>query len=130
MECPPRSIWLRMMAASPIDSIQSYSETTKGGSGLRKLSSPPSSRRTAIGTVGLALIAFYTIIKDGLRELYWRPEWGVNFRSGRPDCNRIARTPPVGVVGRHLGGAETHYVRARIHNVGRVGAEDVEVSVV
>ena len=52
---------------------------------------------------------------------------------GRPDCNRIrqdrfARTPAG--VDVKIDSAETHYVRARIHNVGEAGAEDVEVSIV
>jgi len=78
---------------------------------------------TAVGTLGLALVAFATIFRDRLRELRWHPEWKVNFQSGRPDCNRILQISPSDSI-------ETHYVRARIQNVGQAGAEDVEVSVV
>lgn len=88
---------------------------------------------TAIGTLALAIVALYTILRARPRELYWRPEWGVRFVPGRPDCNRISQDlfarAPVGVKIK-LDSAETHYVRARIHDVSRVGADDVEVSVV
>lgn len=88
---------------------------------------------TTIATVGLALTAFFTIFRDEIRHYFRHPKFSVNFKPGLPDCQRVrldvhATTPQGGVIKVHS--AETHYVRARVHNVGEVGAENVEVSVV
>jgi hypothetical protein len=88
---------------------------------------------TAIATVGLALTAFVTIFRDEIRQLFRHPTFSVNFKPSLPDCQRVRQdayaTAPQGIT-ILVDSAETHYVRARAKNVGEVGAENVEVSVV
>jgi len=89
---------------------------------------------TAIGTTLLGLIAFYTVIRDEWRNWIRRPEFRANFVPRDPDC---LQTPTEGTrqiieEGRtrlEMRRAETHYIRARIHNTGNLGAKDVEVAV-
>lgn len=86
---------------------------------------------TAIGTLLLAVVAFAAIFTDQIREWIRHPDWKVNFQPTHPDCNRI-RTDfrlQTGTEIRNIASAEMHYVRARVQNVGKVGAKDVEVSV-
>jgi hypothetical protein len=90
---------------------------------------------TALGTLGLALVAFVTIFRDQIREWIRHPEWQVNFQPRWPDCNRIRldfqRTVQTAQgVQLQVGSAKTHYIRVRAKNCGKVGAQDVEVSVV
>ncbi|MGB8802706.1 MAG: hypothetical protein WCC97_18660 [Candidatus Acidiferrales bacterium] len=89
---------------------------------------------TAIGTLGLAIVAFVTIFRDQIREWVRHPEFEVEFEPGWPDCNRIRldfqRTVHVGAtIQNFVASAETHWIRARVKNIGKMGAEDVEVSV-
>jgi len=84
---------------------------------------------TAIATIVLALVAFFTIFRDVLLQLIRKPKFLINFNSGQPDCHRVL-LQQFGPQGQVLHAAETHYVRARVHNNGETGAHDVEVSVV
>jgi hypothetical protein len=83
---------------------------------------------TAIATVGLAATAFFTIFRDEIRQFFRRPKFAVNFEPGLPDCQCVRLDSYLGPYKRHS--AETHCVRARVKNVGEVGAANVEVSVV
>jgi hypothetical protein len=90
---------------------------------------------TAIGTLGLAVVAFVTIFRDVIREWIRHPEWSVEFNPGLPDCNRIRmdfqRVVPGGLNPQFFAtSAEAHWIHVRIKNVGKAGAEDVEVSVI
>jgi hypothetical protein len=83
----------------------------------------------------LAIVAFAGIFTDQIRDWIRYPEWNVNFQPSHPDCNRI-RTDirstvqtGTGIEIQTIASAETHYVRVRIQNAGKVGAQDVEVSV-
>ena len=88
---------------------------------------------SALGTLGLALVAFVTIFRDQIREWVKHPEWQIEFAPHSPDCNRIRldfQLPDHPLTGiQFRGSAETHWIRVRIKNVGKAGAEDVEVSV-
>jgi hypothetical protein len=90
---------------------------------------------TAAGTIGLALVAFAAIFTDQIREWIRHPEWKVSFQPTHPDCNRIrldVRGPvqtAVGIQIQTFVSAETHYIRVRVRNDGKLGAQDVEVSV-
>lgn len=91
---------------------------------------------TAVGTLGLATVAFVTIFRDEIRGWVRHPEWEVEFEPSLPDCNRVRidlqRFIPLGLgVNPRLltTSAEAHWIRARVRNVGKAGAEDVEVSV-
>ena len=74
-------------------------------------------------------------IPDETRLTRTPPEFDVKFQPGQPDCHRVRLDAHVedrslGVAIMRVVSAETHFVRARIQNTGKVGAEDVEVSVV
>jgi len=93
---------------------------------------------TAIATIALAVAAFFTVIRDEVRNWIRRPEFGVNFVPRIPDCHRtptdvMFQILDDGAEVRHIRQvtrrADTHYIRARILNTGDLGAEDVEVSV-
>jgi hypothetical protein len=89
---------------------------------------------TAIGTLGLAFVAFVTIFRDQIiREWVRHPEWQVQLEPRLPGCNRIRLDfqPPVHTatsIQLQMGSAETHWIRVRVKNVGKTGADDVEVS--
>src|SRR5438094_371527 len=90
---------------------------------------------TAIGTLGLALVAFVTIFRDEIREWIRHPEWQVD-RDVLSACSRIrlnfqtvVETPAGGQFELQRGNAETHWIRVRIRNVGQAGAKDVEAFV-
>jgi len=93
---------------------------------------------TAIATVLLAIAAFFTIIRDELRRWIRHPSFGIVFAPQSPDCQQISteflRHQIVEVRGgqrvlEQADRADAHYVRARVKNMGDLGAEDVEVSV-
>src|SRR5215469_8640119 len=88
---------------------------------------------TAIGTLGLALVAFITIFRDEIREWIRHPEWQVD-RDVRSACSRIRLDFQTVVqttesVQLQREGAEAHWIRVRIRNVGKAGAKDVEAFV-
>src|SRR5580704_1083523 len=72
------------------------------------------------------------IFRDEIRRLLRHPTLSVNSGRNLPDCQRVRQdayaAAPQGVI-ILVDSAETHYVRARVKNVGEVGAESVEVSV-
>ena len=93
---------------------------------------------TAIATLLLAIAAFFTIIRDEVRRWIRRPSFGIVFAPQSPDCNQISTEFRTRQIVEDLQGqrileqqdrADVHYVRARVKNVGNLGAEDVEVSV-
>jgi len=93
---------------------------------------------TAIATLLLAVAAFFTIIRDELRRWIRHPSFGIVFSPRSPDCHEISAEFLTRQVVEDLQGervleltdqADVHYVRARVKNVGDLGAEDVEVSV-
>src|SRR6478609_5028889 len=90
---------------------------------------------TAVATIVLAFVAFAAIFTDQIREWIRHPEWKINFQPSHPDCNRIRLDirstveTEKGIETQTIASAETHYVRARVHNVGKVGAQDAEVAV-
>lgn len=82
---------------------------------------------TAVATIALALAAFFTIARDEIRYFFWHPDFDVRFQPDQPDCHRVR------LDWRHgdrTGSAETHYVRCRIKNTGKIAARDVEVAVI
>ncbi len=89
---------------------------------------------TAGSTVVLALVAFVAIFGDEIKKYIWHPEWKVNFQASRPDCNRIrvdfGRLDQTKAMATAVNdSAQTHYIRARVENMGKVGATDIEVTV-
>jgi len=80
----------------------------------------------AIGTVGLATVAFLTIIKDTFREFLFHPKFEARFNAGLPDCHLV---PVTFQEGASRVNTRSHYIRCRIANMGRTAARDVEVAV-
>jgi hypothetical protein len=82
----------------------------------------------------MAIAACAAILTPQIQGWIRHPEYKVNFEPYPPDCNRIplAQRKPVqtqeGLELAFVFSAETHYVRVRVQNIGKAGAEDLEVS--
>lgn len=85
---------------------------------------------TAVATGVLALTTAAAVLRDQIRYWLRHPDFAVQFQPGHPDCHRVPLTWRARGVTETFGAADTHYIRCRIHNTGKIAAENVEVAVV
>lgn len=82
---------------------------------------------TSIATITIACAAVISILREELLLWFRHPEFLINFINGQPDCHRV---PLNWCYLNSLGTAQTHYIRCRVKNNGKIAAKDVEVAII
>ncbi len=80
---------------------------------------------SAIGTIFVGLVAvMIALFQEKIRRFFSNTELEVILRTAPPDCHKIEVRTPNGLM------SDGYYVRAKINNIGKYTAENVEVMIV